>query len=149
TLVLRHSGETKTVPDSLTDDDKLFKPPLGVQPIPEVELSRFTLDSGTRMILSDASIAEITEDKLNQALVASNIEEVLDDFKLLVTLQIQMMLIEFVPPEQPVMVPAATGQSSAVIAAEIAAARVKTASQQMRAISDADIAAADARDRVA
>src|SRR5690606_37195618 len=74
TLVLRHSGTTKTVPDSLTDDDKLFKPPLGVQPIPEVELSRFTLDSGTRMILSDDSIAEITAEKLNQALVASNIE---------------------------------------------------------------------------
>ena len=148
TLVLRHSGETKTVPESLSDDDKLFKPPLGVQPIPEIEMSRFTVDSGTRMVMADASIAEITEDKLNQALVASNIEEVLDDFKLLVTLQIQMMVVEFVPPEQPVMVPAATGQSSAVIVAEIAAARVKTASQEVKVISDADIAVADAKERV-
>lgn len=126
TLVLRHSGENQTVPTPLTDDDKLFKPPLGVQPIPEVEMSRFTLDSGTRLVIADASIAEITEEKLTQALVASNIEEVLDDFKTLVTLQIQMMVVEFVPPEQAVMVPAATGQSSAVIAAEIAAARAKT-----------------------
>lgn len=138
TLVLRHSGENKSVPSPLTDDDKLFKPPLGVQPIPDVEMSRFVLDSGTRMIMADASIAEITEEKLTQALVASNIEEVLDDFKLLVTLQIQMMVIEFVPPEKPVMVPAATGQSSAVIAAEIAAARAKTTSQQMPVITDDD-----------
>ena len=148
TLVLRHSGETKTVPESLTDDDKLFKPPLGVQPIPEVEMSRFTVDSGTRMVMADASIAEITQDKMDQALVASNIEEVLDDFKLLVTLQIQMMVIEFVPPEQPVMVPAATGQSSAVIVAEIAAARVKTASQEVKTITDADIATANAKELV-
>jgi|GEM_PF-414741 len=147
TLVLRHSGETKTVPESLTDDDKLFKPPLGVQPIPEIEMSRFVVDSGTRMILADASIAEITDEKLNQALVASDIEAVLDDFKLLVTLQIQMMLVEFVPPEQPVMVPAATGQSSAVIAAEVAAARAKTtASQQVKAITDEQIEATKAKE---
>ncbi|MGB7337572.1 MAG: hypothetical protein WBC91_01680 [Phototrophicaceae bacterium] len=145
TLVLRHSGETKTVPERLTDDDKLFTPPLGVQPIPEVELSRFILDSGTRMLLADASIAEITDEKLNQALVASNIEEVLDDFKLLVTLQIQMMVVEFVPPEQPVMVPAATGQSSAVIAAEVAAARAKTAAKQSLPSDDLDVAKATAR----
>lgn len=135
TLILRHSGETKTIPENLKDDDKLFMPPLGVQPIPEVEMARFVVDSGTRMILADTSIVEITEEKLNQALVASNIEEVLDDFKILVTLQIQLMLVEFVPPEQPVMVPAATGQSSAVISAEIAAARVKSTSQQP-AVSD-------------
>lgn len=146
TLVLRYSGETKTVPESLTDDDKLFKPPLGVQPIPEIEMSRFVVDSGTRMILADASIAEITEEKLNQALVASNIEEVLDDFKLLVTLQIQMMLVEFVPPEQAVMVPAATGQSSAVISAEVAAARAKTASQQVKAITDEQLLETGASD---
>lgn len=135
TLVIRHSGETKTVPESLSDDDKLFKPPLGVQPIPEVELSRFTVDSGTRMLMADASIVEITKEKMTQALVAANIEEVLDDFKLLVTLQIQMMLIEFVPPEQAVMVPAATGQSSAEIVAEIAAARAKTSAKQAKIIS--------------
>lgn len=47
TLILRTDGETKTVPDPITDDDKLFKPPLGVRPIPEVEMTRFTLDSGS------------------------------------------------------------------------------------------------------
>ncbi|MEO1165957.1 MAG: hypothetical protein AAFV98_19385 [Chloroflexota bacterium] len=138
TLVLRHDGEIKAVPETLTDDDKLFKPPLGVQPIPEVELGRFVLDSGSRMILADSSIAEITSEKLEQSLLVGNIEDVLDEFKLLVTLQIQMMVVEFVPPEQPVMVPAATGQSSAVIAAEVAAARAKTASERAKTIVDTD-----------
>ncbi|MGJ3237314.1 MAG: hypothetical protein ACFE0Q_01270 [Anaerolineae bacterium] len=144
TMILRHSGETQTVPASLKQDDSLFKPPLGVQPIPEVELSRFVIDNGTRMILADASVTEITEEKLEQALLASNIEEVLDDFKLLVTLQIQMMLVEFVPPEQPVMVPAATGQSSAVIAAEIAAARAKTSTQTTSVVATAETSRSNA-----
>ena len=46
------------------------------------------------------------------------------------------MVVEFVPPEQPVMVPAATGQSSAVLAAEIAAARAKSGSQPVSAKED-------------
>src|SRR5688572_27191406 len=58
TLVLRHNGETRTVPDSLSDDAKLYKPSLGVQPIPEVEMSRLLLDSGTRMLLADSTIRE-------------------------------------------------------------------------------------------
>ncbi|GAB5492854.1 MAG: hypothetical protein Phog2KO_30690 [Phototrophicaceae bacterium] len=137
TLIIRHSGETKTVPENLRDDDKLFMPPLGVQPIPEVEMARFVLDSGTRMIMADTSIVEITDEKLTQAMLASNIEEVLDEFKVLVTLQIQLMVVEFVPPEQPVMVPAATGQSSAVISAEIAAERAKTSSKQAPILDEA------------
>lgn len=137
TLLLRHNGETKTVPENLRDDDKLFMPPLGVQPIPEVDMGRFVLDSGTRMIMADTSIIEITDEKLTQAMLASNIEEVLDDFKVMVTLQIQLMVVEFVPPEQPVMVPAATGQSSAVISAEIAAERAKTSAKQAPILDDA------------
>lgn len=126
TLILRHSGETKTVPDSLNDDSKLYKPSLGVQPIPEVEMSRMVLDSGTRMLLADSTIREIAPEKLTQALLGANLERVMDDLKLLVTLQIQMMAVEFVPPEVPVAVPAVTGQSSAVLLAEIAAARAKS-----------------------
>lgn len=130
TLVLRHSGETKTIPENLTDDDNLFKPPLGVQPIPDVEMSRYPVDEGTRLMLCDANIAEITNENITQSLLASNIEQVLDDLKALVTLQVQMMVVEFVAPDIPVMVPAATGQSTAVLQAEIAAARVKAVQDQ-------------------
>lgn len=136
TLVLQNKKERKTVPESLTDDDKLFKPPLGVQPIPEVEMSRFVLEKGSRMLLSDVSVAEITEENLVKSILAENIERVLDELKLLVTLQIQLMAVEFVPPEQPVMIPAATGQSSAVIGAEIAAARAKTGTQTAEAVQE-------------
>lgn len=135
-LVLHQDAEVKTVPENLHDDDKLFKPPLGVQPIPEIEMSRFTLSSSARMLLSDATITEITQENLTKALVSENIEIVLDELKLLVTLQIQLMAVEFVPPEQPVMVPAATGQSSAVLAAEIAAARAKTGTQKTEVSQD-------------
>lgn len=136
TLILRHNGETKTVPDSLSDDAKLYKPSLGVQPIPEVEMSRLLLDSGTRMLLADSTIREIAPDKLSQAMLGANLERVLDDLKILVTLQIQMMAVEFVPPEVPVTVPAVTGQSSAVLLAEIAAARAKTATQTTEAVAE-------------
>ncbi|MEO1162201.1 MAG: hypothetical protein AAFV98_00335, partial [Chloroflexota bacterium] len=127
TLMLRSGGNTETIPAPLTDDSKLFMPPLGVQPIPEVEMSRYKLDRRARLILADTSLTEITEENLTKALRAGDIEKVLDDLKLLITLQTQMMVIEFVPPEHPVMVPAATGQSSAVIATELAAARAKVA----------------------
>jgi hypothetical protein len=130
-LVLRHSGETKSVPASLTDDDNLFKPPLGVSPIPEVEMTRYTVDKGTRMVLCDGNIAEITEENVTQSLVAGDLEQVLDDFKTLVTLQIQMMVAEFVPPDEPVTVAAAAGQSTSVLQAEIAAARVKAVQDEV------------------
>lgn len=137
TLILRYSGETKTVPDNLSEDSKLYRPSLGVQPIPEVEMSRMVLDSGTRMLLADSTIREIPPDKLTQALLGANLERVMDDLKLLVTLQIQMMAIEFVPPEVPVTVPAVMGQSSAVLLAEIAAARAKS-TQTAEAIAEED-----------
>jgi hypothetical protein len=136
TLVLRHSGETKTVPDSLNDEAMLYKPSLGVQPIPEVEMSRMVLDSGTRMLLADSTIREIAPDKLSQSLLGANLEHVLDDLKMLVTLQIQMMVVEFVPPEVPLTVPDVTGQSSAVLLAEIAALRVKTSTQTSEAVAE-------------
>jgi serine/threonine protein phosphatase PrpC len=136
TLILRHNAETKTIPDDLSDDAKLYKPTLGVQPIPEVEMSRMVLDRGSRMLLADSSVREIAPDKLTQTLLGTNLEQVLDDLKLLVTLQIQMMAVEFVPPEMPVSVPVVTGQSSAVLLAEIAAARAKTATQQIETLDE-------------
>lgn len=122
-LALYSNAETVTFPADLNNDEALFKPPLGVQPIPEVEMSRYKLHSGSRVLLADANIAEIQPDKLRDALQAATLEEVLEQFKLLVTLQTQLLVAEFVPPEEPVPVPTVTGQSSAVLAAEIASRR--------------------------
>lgn len=143
-MVLRSAGEMLCLPESLTDDEAMFKPPLGVQPIPEVDMKRFSLQRGARMLLSDASLAEIIEENLALAMDADDIEKMLDDMKVLVTLQIQLMGVEFVPPEETVLVPAVMGQSSAVLQAEIAAARIKTAAKKAAPSAESEVAAQDA-----
>ncbi|MDP0941808.1 hypothetical protein, partial [Klebsiella quasipneumoniae] len=77
-------------PEDLTNDEQLYKPPLGVQPIPDVAMKKFSIDAGTRMILGDASIAEILPENLTQSLVAADLEQVLEEFKTLITLQTQL-----------------------------------------------------------
>jgi len=136
TMVLKSDGEQKLVPSPLSNEEALFKPPLGVQPIPEVEMSRYPLEAGARMLLADANLAEIPQAKIDQALAAKDMEVLLDEYKMLVTLQIQMVAVEFVLPEEPVHVPAVTGQSSAVLSAEIAAARAKAAAEQAAALAE-------------
>lgn len=126
-MVLQQESGVVGSPVDYTDDDALFTPPLGVQPIPEVEMSRHALSAKARMMLVDANITEIVREKALHALRGETLEDVLDAFKLLVTLQLQMMVVEFVQPDEPVMVPAATGQSTAVLSAEIAAARARIA----------------------
>lgn len=122
--------EIITLPEDLTDDEELFKPPLGVQPIPEVVMNRYSVENGTRLIMSDANLAEILPDNLNKTLDAEDIEKVLDDFKLLVTRQIQMIVTEFVPPEEDVPVKTVEGQSTAMLTAEIAAMKTETDAKQ-------------------
>lgn len=125
--VMRYSGETVTYPEDVNNDELLYQPPLGVQPIPIVHMKRFVVDSGTRLLLADAAIAEIQMEKISQALVAANLEQVLDDLKLLVISNLRLVAIEFVPPEVTIPVPVVTGESTAMIATEIAAARSQQA----------------------
>lgn len=132
TAVIRHSGQTLTYPEDLTNDEQLYKPPLGVQPIPDVAMKKFSVDAGTRMILGDASVAEILPDNLTQSLVAANLEQVLEEFKTLITLQTQLMLVEFVPPDEAVPVLAAAGESTKAITTELAAARAKAQAKAER-----------------
>ena len=117
--------EVQTYPIDINDDEALFLPPMGVQPIPVVEMKRFKLQQHTRLLLVDANLAEITQERIVAAINAPTLENVLDEFKTLVTLQTQMMAIEFVPPEETVAVPVAVGESTADISAEIAAARAR------------------------
>lgn len=142
--VLRHSGLTLTFPEALSDEDGLYQPPLGVRPIPEVLLKRYTVDSGTRFILVDASIAEIKQDNLTQALVASNIEQVLDEYKLLVLGQAQAIVVELVKAETMASIPVVAGDSSKTITTELASLRAQMPTPdptpeatEKRAIADA------------
>ncbi len=125
--VLRYSGETLTYPEDITNDEMLYQPPLGVQPIPMVHMKRFVVDSGTRLLMADSALAEIPVDKLSQALVTANLEQVLNDLKLVVLSNVRLMAIELVPPEVVVPVPVVTGESTAMIATEIAAVRSQQA----------------------
>lgn len=133
--VLRHSGQTLTCPEDLTVDETLYQPPLGVQPIPTVHMKRYMVDSGTRLILADANLAEIKPDNLTQALVGANLEQVLSDLKLIITGQVQLMAVELVPADAPVALPVVTGESTAAIAAQLASSRSQaTATAEMASI---------------
>jgi hypothetical protein len=117
--ILRYSGSLHNLPDDPRNDEALFLPPLGVRPIPEVQMKRLTVDVGSRLILCDSAIAEVTEDKLQQALASASIEGVLDDLRLLLTGSAQVMVMEFVPPETPAPMSVVAGESSKAISAEI------------------------------
>lgn len=141
--VLRHSGQTQTLPEALDDEDALYLPPLGVQPIPEVQMKRYPVDSGSRLLLVDATLAEITPERIDQSLVAQNVTHVLDAFRTLVTRHVRMMLVEFVPPADSVDLPVVEGESTTDINAEIAAARSKA--QQAKMVAAARKEAAERR----
>jgi hypothetical protein len=121
--VLRHGSEVFTLPEVITDEEALFQPPLGVRPIPEVQMKRYSAAHGTRLLLVDANIAEIKAENVQQALSAAHIEQALDDYRMLVTNATQAMLIEFVPADVPAPVPVVVGESSKAINAELNAAR--------------------------
>ena len=127
--VIQAGDQTVTYPEDLTADEALFQPPLGVQPVPAVFLKRFPIEAGARFVLSDASLAEIPLAKIEQALRAGNLEEALSEFKLLVTLQIQLIAVELVRAEEPVPMPVVMGESTTAIAAELSAMRQNTLPQ--------------------
>ena len=54
---------------------------------------------------------------------ADNLEQALNEFKMLVTLQIQLMAVELVRAEEPLAIPVVMGESTTAIAAELAALR--------------------------
>lgn len=130
--ILRTNGVTLTFPEDLTNDEALFSVPLGVQPVPDVKMARYAINSGTRLILSDVNIAEISLEKINNALVGSNLEQVLDDLKAVVNVQAQIMTVEFVPPDEEIAVPAAPGESTTEVSAKLAEARTQLVQEHER-----------------
>ncbi|MCS6836765.1 MAG: serine/threonine-protein phosphatase [Anaerolineae bacterium] len=119
--LLRHNASTQCLPDDIHDDEALFLPPLGVRPIPEVQMRRLSVDAGSRLILADSAIAEAPKDKLEQLFAAPTLGEVIDDLRLLLVGSAQALVAEFVLPEAPVPMPVVEGESSKAISAELAA----------------------------
>lgn len=124
-LILIDDERVETLPEAIDDDEALFLPPLGVQPIPEVQMKRFRIKKGTRLLLVDANVAEIPLERIVETVRSETLEDVIDDYKALVTLQTQLIAAEFVPPHDPAPVVTVAGESSVQIANEINAAKAR------------------------
>jgi hypothetical protein len=98
---------------------------MGVQPIPDIQMTRYKISNGARFILSDLYLADLQTEKITQSLLAGDIEQVLDELKMLVRQRASMMIVECVPSKEIAKIPTAIGESSRHIEAEIAIARAK------------------------
>jgi hypothetical protein len=76
-VLLYHAGELHSFPENLSDDEAIFRAPLGVHPMPDVKMTRYTVASGSRLMLSDAGLADTDREKLAKAIGAkANVEVV-------------------------------------------------------------------------
>ena len=110
--VLQTAGLTLTFPEDLGDDEPLFSVPLGLLPEPEISMVRYGVNAGSRLLLSDANLADIPTDRLTSILLENDIEKVLHNLRRTIKIQSQLMLVELVPPEYEGPVLAAPGESS-------------------------------------
>ncbi|NWF67621.1 MAG: hypothetical protein HXY40_00905 [Chloroflexi bacterium] len=144
-VLLLHENEMLTFPENLSDDDAVYRAPLGIHPMPDVRMSRYTIGGGSRMLLADASLADVEHEKLTRALAGkSSIEPVTaptaaagetaaisstptaDIGMALVALKellltslkanVTALGVEFVPPETPVPLNVREGESTRTLA---------------------------------
>ena len=121
--VLQTAGLTLTFPEDLNDDGPLFSVPLGLLPEPEISMVRYGVNAGSRLVLSDANLADIPSERLTSILLENDIEKVLHSLRRTIKIQSQLMLVELVPPEYDGAVLAAPGESSHEINARLGEAR--------------------------
>jgi hypothetical protein len=136
-VVFYHQGKCETLPADLANDEALYGPPLGVQSLPEVKLSRHRVTAGTRMILADANLADFTGVQLSDAISADDISLAIVAFKELARLQLSLLAVEFVPPEGsvPTSVPVREGASTFEIAEAQRLEAAKAKSRQTDTVS--------------
>lgn len=101
-VALYRSGETLAMfPTEFENEDALFGPPLGVQPVPDIRMSRQTVAPGARLILADSNLAEMDIGKLRTSLATGDISDVLSGLKQIAGAHLTLMAVEFVPPDAP------------------------------------------------
>ncbi len=103
--LLHHAEELQYFPATFESLEKLVGTPLGIQPVPEIKMTRYRVITGARMILADMGLAELSESQILQALKRPDISEVLAEMKQLNARQITAQMVEFVPPEMAAAVP--------------------------------------------
>ena len=128
--VLQTAGLTLTFPEDLTDDEPLFSVPLGLLPEPEISMVRYGVNAGSRLVLSDANLADIPTDRLTSTLLENDIEKVLDSLRRTIKIQSQLMLVELVPPEYESSVLAVPGESSHEVNLRLGEARLQLAADE-------------------
>jgi hypothetical protein len=97
----RHIGEMQQFPTDFSNDEALYGPPLGVQPVPDIKMTRYGVMEGSRLVLSDSRLADLDMGRMTAALCTNEIADVLAGYRELVSTQMTLMAIEFVPPEAP------------------------------------------------
>jgi hypothetical protein len=120
--LMNHISGFETQPPDLNNDDQLYIPPLGVQTIIDVKMTRHKVTNGSRLVLGDSNLSDFSREQLQRVVFDPDIAMALVAFKELARLQLTLLIIEFVPPEVPAPVPVPEGESSAAIAAAKAAA---------------------------
>lgn len=113
-LVLQ-DGQLKPFPAEFSHDESVFGAPLGVHPIPDIKMTKYTITPGARLLLADSALADITMDKIRSALAASDISQVLASVKEVVTAQITLVAVEFVTPDTPSPIAAPETESTAKV----------------------------------
>jgi len=132
--LLCRDGQPIPFPAEFTNDDALYGPPLGVQPVPDMKLARYTVETGTRLILSDPNLADLDMGRLQEALSARDLASALVTLRDQIANQASLLVAEFVPPEVPAGVPVREGESTAELS-------------KSRATGDSPRAAAEGADR--
>lgn len=120
--VVQQDGTLLPFPGEFGHDEVLFGPPLGVQPVPDVKMSKYTVTPGMRLILSDPPLADFEMDKMRAAVGAVDITHVLADLKELAAASVTLVAVEFVTPEMPSPVAAPEAESTAQVPVTVEAA---------------------------
>jgi hypothetical protein len=123
--LLYNQGELLPFPNTFENDDALFGPPLGIQPVPDTKMTRYRVTSGTRLIIADVGMAELSMERMTAALSVADIGEVLVGYKELVSTHISLLAIELVPPEAPTPLLVREGESTKALMSGNAPASAK------------------------
>ncbi len=137
----RHIGEMQPFPADFSNDEALYGPPLGVQPVPDIKMTRYGVMQGSRLVLSDSRLADLDMGRMTAALCTNEIADVLAGYKELVSTQMTLMAIEFVPPETPSPASVKDARSSSrapsASAAQPAVTTTTTSTTESQSSSDA------------
>ncbi len=110
--VLYTPVRTEYFPAAFDNDDALYGPPLGVQPIPNIKMTQYRLTGGARLALADSTLADLVVDHIETALVAPTLADVVLAFKTLATGNLTLLMVEFIGPDVPDQIASRTAQST-------------------------------------